>query len=83
MEENTNQSLGQLQKTIAEMALCDKTTLTAALAMLPDFMEDGASTVIGAAARIFAERFSEDLDKNLGRFREIIEENIKQMKNNE
>lgn len=73
--ENQKQHVEQTEKitnVIRAMSVCDEITLTAALAMLPEYMEKGTSVVFGAAARIFAENFNENLDENLNRFKQLI-----------
>lgn len=77
--ENNEKNIEQISKTIQEMSRCDSTTLAAALAMLPDYMEDGTKAVLGAAARIFAERFTGNLNESMSHFRSVIEENIKEI----
>lgn len=63
-----------IEKAIKAMAQCDMYTLTAALALLPEYMNDGEGVVIGAAARVIAERFS-DTSAALERFGEIVRMN--------
>lgn len=63
-----------VDKAVQALWGCDSLTLSAALSMLPDYMDEGASVVLSAAARILAERFK-DLPKALEQFGKLVREN--------
>ncbi len=86
MERTETERLDQLSRTVHEMARCDALSLSAALALLPDYSKEGTQAVLAGAARILAERFA-DLDGAVTRFTElvyeqkrIIEENIEEQR---
>lgn len=57
----------------------DHTILTVVLALLPDVQEDGARPVIGAAARIIAERY-DDTEQTLNMFKDLVMQHKKEIK---
>lgn len=70
---NPNQDQSEvIDRAIQAMRACEPNTLAAALAMLPDYMEQGASVVLSAAARIIAERF-QDTQAALEGFSKIVQ----------
>lgn len=60
------------------MASCDEKTLTAAIAMLPDCMNNGTMVVLAASTRVIAERFK-DTKKALEMMETMVAEHLKAM----
>ena len=72
--ENT-ENIQILNEAVSSMAKTDAVTLTAALALLPDYREDGEMIVIAAATRVAASLIHDDkdMDKFLSNFKKSIE----------
>lgn len=67
--ENEKQQIKQIEKAVKAMSGCTPLALSTALSILPDYMEDGASIVLAAAAHIIAERYPDRLDEFMEQFK--------------
>lgn len=71
MEKN---NIERLEDLIQDLSKYSGQEIAAAIAMLPDYLNDGLMVVAGAAARVFAEHFQgEALGEALEQFRLLID----------
>ena len=80
----------KIKDMIQAIAACEKTEeIVAALALLPDYREDGAVIILAAAARVIAEYFENTEDtldqfgKMVAHFKDIINEKKETTKPND
>ena len=66
MDESTKLQIEQIERAVKEMAKCDPLTLNAAIAILPDYMEEGTE--------------NNSVDESVQLFRKIVQQHIQQMK---
>lgn len=81
MEDNRENNTQKIREAINALLTCDTITLTAVLAMLPDYTDEGTSAILSAAARVIAERFR-DVPATLEQFAKIVRENERILKEN-
>lgn len=80
MDESTKLQIEKMERTVKEMAKCNPLTLSAAITMLPDYMEEGTEIVLSAASRIIAENYYNSVDESVQLFRKMVQQHIQQMK---
>ena len=74
----TDNKLDNLSAAVQAMSRCDPLTLAAALALLPDYMEQGTEVLIAATARVIAERVK-DPKEATAYLEEAIRKNLEQI----